>query len=89
MRVAVYIRNIIDTDVTEVSINKLELEFDQFNWNISQELVLHGVDDPFLDGDIQSNLTIKIHSDTEDINYLNMESVSVELVTLDNEIIDI
>ena len=71
--------------MTEVSINKLEIEFDEFNWNISQELVLHGVDDPFLDGDIQSNLILKIHSDTEDINYLNMESVSVELVTLDNE----
>ena len=73
------------TDVTEVSINKLEIEFDEFNWNVSQELVLYGVDDPFLDGDIQSNLILKIHSDTEDINYLNMQSVSVELVTLDNE----
>ena len=28
------------TDVTEVSINKLEIEFDEFNWNISQELIL-------------------------------------------------
>ncbi len=73
------------TDVTEVSINKLEIEFDEFNWNVSQELVLYGVDDPFLDGDIQSNLILKIHPDTEDINYLNMQSVSVELVTLDNE----
>ena len=73
------------TDVTEVSINKLEIEFDEFNWNISQELILFGVDDPFLDGDIQSNLILKIHSDTEDINYLNMQSVSIELVTLDNE----
>ena len=73
------------TDVTEVSINKLEIEFDEFNWNVSQELVLYGVDDPFLDGDIQSNLVLKIHSDTEDINYLNMQSVSVELITLDNE----
>ena len=73
------------TDVTEVSINKLEIEFDEFNWNISQELILFGVDDPFLDGDIQSNLILKIHADTEDINYLNMQSVSVELVTLDNE----
>ena len=73
------------TDVTEVSINKLEIAFDEFNWNISQELILFGVDDPFLDGDIQSNLILKIHSDTEDINYLNMKSVSIELVTLDNE----
>ena len=73
------------TDLTEVSINKLEIEFDEFNWNVSQDLTLFGVDDPFLDGDIQSNLILKIHSDTEDINYLNMESISVELVTLDNE----
>ena len=73
------------TDVTEVSINKLEIEFDEFNWEISQKITLFGVDDPFLDGDIQSNLILKIHSDTEDINYLNMKSVSVELVTLDNE----
>ena len=73
------------TDVTEVSINKLGIEFDEFNWDIPQELTLFGVDDPFLDGDIQSNLILKIHSDTEDINYLNMQSVSVELVTLDNE----
>ena len=73
------------TDVTEVSINKLEIEFDEFNWEISQEITLFGVDDPFLDGDIQSNLILKIHADTEDFNYLNMKSVSVELVTLDNE----
>ncbi len=73
------------TDVTEVTINKLEIEFDEFNWNFSQEIILYGVDDPFLDGDIQSNIILKVHSDTEDINYLNMESVSVELVTLDNE----
>ena len=35
------------TDLTEVSINKLEIEFDEFNWNIAQELTLFGVDDPF------------------------------------------
>ncbi len=73
------------TDLTEVSINKLEIEFDEFNWNIAQELTLFGVDDPFLDGDVQSNLILKIHPNTEDFNYLKMQSASVELVTLDNE----
>ena len=73
------------TDLTEVSINKLEIEYDEFNWNIAKELTLFGVDDPFLDGDVQSNLILKIHPNTEDFNYLKMQSASVELVTLDNE----
>ena len=45
-----------------MSINKLEIEFDEFNWETSQEITLFGVDDPFLDGDIQSNLILKIHN---------------------------
>ena len=45
-------------DITELLINFSELVFTKDNWNINQEIIVTGKDDPIIDGDIGSNYHI-------------------------------
>ena len=73
-------------DPSEVSINKTFLTFTPENWNQSQSILLTGVDDYLLDGDISTSLIILVDQATLDLDYLTADYVSVYVTNLDNEV---
>jgi gliding motility-associated-like protein len=73
-------------DPSEVAINKTFLTFTPENWNQSQSILLTGVDDYLLDGDISSSLIILVDQATLDLDYLTADYVSVYFTNLDNEL---
>ena len=76
------------SDYSEVTIGSTTLIFTPENWDVYQEIELFGVDDPIIDGDINSSLIVQISDFTLDKDYKLLEDVSVLLLTLDNEDFD-
>ena len=76
------------SDYSEVAIGSTALIFTPENWDVYQEIELFGVDDPIIDGDINSSLIVQISDATLDKDYKLLKDVSVLLLTLDNEDFD-
>ena len=75
-------------DNTELIINFTELVFTKDNWNISQEIIVTGKDDPIIDGDIGSEIIISIDDVRSDITYRTVLPTSVIVINEDNDDLD-
>lgn len=74
--------NAVAEDTTELSVLPASLVFTKDNWNQAQKLIVKGVDDHIIDGDIKSVLGLKLAS--EDTHFDKIED-SIEFVTLDDD----
>ena len=73
------------SDISEGTLSIRELVFTPTSWNISQQLVITGVDDGLIDGDISYQLLIDAVIST-DINYNGLSVGAASLVNIDDEI---
>ena len=80
--------NFTVADNTELIINFTELVFTKDNWNISQEIIVTGKDDPIIDGDIGSEIIISIDDVRSDITYRTVLPTSVVVINEDNDDLD-
>ncbi|MBQ9396477.1 MAG: hypothetical protein IJU23_13315 [Proteobacteria bacterium] len=69
-------------DDTEIKVDKTSLTISPDKWNELNEVHVNSVDDVLVDGDIKSNVTIKLASD--DTHFAGV-SKDVEFTTLDND----
>jgi subtilisin-like proprotein convertase family protein len=80
--------NLIPDDTTEARLEQansddVTLEFDPAIWDIPQEVIVIGVDDILLDGDIDYLIIITV-SETDDPAYWEIDPDDVELTNLDD-----
>lgn len=61
-----------------------QLQFTAANWNIPQKVTVTGVNDNFVDGDVEYNVEID-PSGSDDANYWQLPALNVALVNRDNE----
>ena len=80
--------NFTVADNTELIINFTELVFTKDNWNISQEIIVTGKDDPIIDGDIGSEIIISVDDVRSDITYRTVLPTSVVVINEDNDDFD-
>ena len=80
---------VVSNDATEVSVDTILLPFNSTNWNSPQSVVIRGVDDGAVDGDIESTLTIKIVADASDAAFLSVGEQEISIVTTDNDVASI
>ncbi len=72
-------------DTSEFSISTTQLLFGPSNWNIPQSVIVTGVDDNLLDGDILSNLKLTVDPAACDSYYCSLAAVFVPVTNLDND----
>ncbi|MEN8825542.1 MAG: gliding motility-associated C-terminal domain-containing protein, partial [Wenyingzhuangia sp.] len=72
-------------DTSEFSISTTQLLFGPSNWNIPQSVIVTGVDDNLLDGDISSSLIVMTDPANCDTYYCGLAAVFVPVTNLDND----
>jgi len=76
---------LIVNDSSELSVDVTELIFTSANWNIPQEVTVFGVDDPIIDGDIGSDIYLRIDPVKSDPIYASLMDYVVTVLNLDND----
>jgi gliding motility-associated-like protein len=71
-------------DITEGSLDKLQLTYTSSNWDVAQTITITGIDDDELDGDITYMLTLSVNNADSDDSF-DGKSVNVDVVNMDNE----
>lgn len=74
----------ITTDPTEGQATPASLAFDATNWDVPQTVIVNGVDDAELDGDIAYQVVLD-SSSSVDPEYAGLSNKAIDLVNLDNE----
>ena len=77
--------NLIVDDSSELSVDVTELVFTSANWNIPQQVTVFGVDDPIIDGDIVSDIYLRIDPVKSDPVYASLMDYVVMVLNLDND----
>lgn len=77
--------DVTTSDDTEVSPEPAVITFNSSNWNQTQTISVVGVDDPLIDGDVQSQITVAIREADSDIAYDNIPPAIFSVITTDNE----
>ena len=78
------IKLVVD-DPSELSVDVTELIFTPANWNIPQEVTVFGVDDNIIDGDIGSDIYLRIDPVKSDPIYASLGDYVVTVLNLDND----
>jgi len=73
------------SDPTEASLNATQLRFTFANWNIPQQIVVTGVDDPVVDGPQTSTLTVAINPALTNDFFDALAPQMFDVTTLDND----
>jgi gliding motility-associated-like protein len=76
---------LIVNDSSELSVDVTELIFTSANWNIPQQVTVFGVDDPIIDGDIGSDIYLRIDPVKSDPIYASLTDYVVTVLNLDND----
>jgi len=76
---------LIVVDSSELSVDVTELVFTSANWNIPQQVSVFGVDDPIIDGDIGSDIYLRIDPVKSDSLYASLTDYVVMVLNLDND----
>ena len=76
---------LIVNDSSELSVDVTELIFTSANWNIPQQVTVFGVDDPIIDGDIGSDIYLRIDPVKSDPIYTSLTDYVVTVLNLDND----
>ncbi|MGY8779064.1 MAG: Ig-like domain-containing protein, partial [Longimicrobiales bacterium] len=71
-------------DETEVLATPPTVTFDSTNWSDSVTVVVTGVDDALIDGDIMSSITVSVNLGSDE-DFVTLPSVVVNAVTLDDD----
>ena len=72
-------------DPTEVQIDQQRLVFEPNNWKFPQSIVISGLDDNLIDGDILSSIRLSIDTSNCDSFYCILDTSSVLVLNLDND----
>ena len=82
--------DIISNDVGEVGVDPAfqSIQFTPLNWNIPQTILVRGVDDPLIDGDQFTQITVSV-AQGSDPNFLSEADQSVNVINMDNDIAQI
>ena len=72
-------------DLTEVSIGTTSLTFTPLNWNISQSIVVAGVDDSIRDADITSNLVFSVLDSQSNDDFDPLSDQIVQVTNQDDD----
>ncbi|MDA9360871.1 gliding motility-associated C-terminal domain-containing protein [Flavobacteriaceae bacterium] len=81
---ATTLKLIVD-DSTELSLAVTELVFTSANWSIPQQVTVFGVDDFIIDGDIGSNIYLRVDPVKSDPQYASLADYVVRVLNLDND----
>ena len=76
---------LVVNDPSELSVDVTELIFTPANWNIPQEVTVFGVDDNIIDGDIGSDIYLRIDPVKSDPIYASLGDYVVTVLNLDND----
>ena len=77
--------DLIVDDSSELSVDAKELTFTSTNWNIPQQVIVIGVDDNIIDGDIASDIYLRINPVKSDSIYSSLMDYMVVVLNLDND----
>lgn len=72
-------------DATEMSLNATTLTFTNANWNVPQVVTVTGVDDPTLDGNQISTVTLAVNDAASDDVFDSVPNRTVSVTTTDND----
>ena len=78
--------SISSASVDEVTVDLTSLTFAPNNWNQAQTVTVTGVDDDFVDGDIASNVVIKVVDTESDDAFDSVADQFVSVTTTDDEV---
>jgi hypothetical protein len=76
--------DVISLDVTEGTVSTSQLVFNQSNWNVSQTVVVSGVDDTVRDGNVSYTVQV-IAARSADSGYNGLDADDVQVTNQDNE----
>ena len=72
-------------DNTEIEIISNPPVFNQSNWNVEQTIVIKGLDDNIVDGNINSVIEFSVNSNTTASNYQNTQAIEITVENTDND----
>ena len=72
-------------DASEISISATSLTFDTNNWNVTQTIVVTGVNEFLDDGDVDSNLTLSIVDASSDDDFDSLGDQVVQITNQDDD----
>ncbi|MDQ6961572.1 MAG: hypothetical protein Q9M28_03450, partial [Mariprofundaceae bacterium] len=73
--------DVYSTDLTEIKVNSTTMTFTPTNWNVSQNAIVSGVDDPYTDG----NQPVNIYAQASATGNFNADTYSLTITNIDNE----
>lgn len=73
------------SDPTEATLNAAQLRFTFANWNVPQQIVVTGVDDPVVDGPQTSMLTVSVNPALSNDFFDVLTPQMFDVTTLDND----
>jgi Ca2+-binding RTX toxin-like protein len=79
------ILEVISSDPTETETSVGLLTFSPGNWSTPQAITVSGVDDEIVDGDVQSDLMVRIWDAESDDAFDNLPDQAVSVTTTDND----
>ena len=76
---------IINNDPSEIELSEEELFFTPLNWDQPQSVLVFGIDDDIVDGDIYAGVQIAVDRENCDIGYCNVAVQVIQILNLDND----
>ena len=76
---------VASADTSEATVDKTELVFDAGNWDVPQVVTVAGVDDPFVNGDRTTIVTLSVDDVNSDDVFDAFEDQAVVVTTTDDE----
>lgn len=73
------------SDQTELSVSTSVVIFNNSNWNVTQTIIVSGVDDDLLDGDISSQLYFSVNAINCDLGYCSLIQQMITIINQDND----
>ena len=74
------------SDHSELSLSTSVVIFNNSNWNVTQTIIVSGVDDDILDGDVSSQLFFSVNGTSCDISYCDIIQQIITVVNRDNDV---
>ena len=74
------------SDHSELSLSTSVVIFNNSNWNVTQTIIVSGVDDDILDGDVSSQLFFSVNGTSCDTSYCGIIQQIITIVNRDNDV---
>ena len=81
--------DLLSGDTNEVTVDKSQLTFDEFDWSTPQTVVLTGVDDGNPDGSQLVTISLTMNGGTTDTDYAVIDPPDVTVTNADDEVIQV